>query len=201
MEKSKVISPNIKDDLIGAKVKHKIFSTGTITSIEKDTEKGRGILRVKFATGEYKFVYPDAFERFLAAEDPDIQRRMIEEIQNIRDAEAEGEEDTETMIPPIGPPNTFVFKNKKMTYKNRPGYIVCDLGDNEVGIVWSHKHKPGELAEGQAEIRFFDEFRFRYKTWRRVFINDQRLYFSELEKKIKDQGSVTLVIDAPRLIY
>lgn len=184
--------------MIGTKVKHKIFGTGTITSIDKDLEELRGVLSVKFAAGEKKFVYPDAFEKFIEAEDPEIQRRMLKEIQNIRDAETEGEEDTETMIPPIGPPNTFVFKNKKMTYKNRPGYIVCDLGDNEVGIVWSHKHKPGELAEGQAEILFFDEFKFRYKTWRRVFINDQRLYFAELEKKIKDQGSVTLKIDPRR---
>ena len=100
-----------------------------------------------------------------------------------------------------GPKDTFIFKDKKITYKGISGYVVCDLAGLEVGVVWSHGHKPGELAEGQAEILFFDEFRFRYKTWRRVFINDQRLYFSELEKKIRDQGSVTLVIDAPRLIY
>lgn len=195
MEKSKVISPNIKDDLIGAKVKHKIFGTGTITSIDKP------YIFIEFAIGEKKFLYPDAFESFITAEDPEIQRKMIEEIQDIRDDETEGEEDTETMIPPIGPKNTFVFKNKEMTYKNRSGYVVCDLGDNEVGIVWSHKHKPGELAEGQAEILFFDEFRFRYKTWRRVFINDQRLYFSELEEKIKANGSITLAIDQRRVIY
>jgi hypothetical protein len=69
----------------------------------------------------------------------------------------------------------------------------------EVGVVWSHRHKPGELAEGQAEIRFFDEFVSRYNTWRRIFINHQRLYFTELKEMIKTKGEVTPTIDSQRV--
>ena len=71
--------------MIGAKVKHKIFGTGTITSIYEKT------LLVEFAAGEKKFLYPDAFESFITAEDLEIQRRMIKEIQDKRDAEAKEE--------------------------------------------------------------------------------------------------------------
>lgn len=200
MEKSKVISPNIKDDLIGAKVKHKIFGTGTITSIEKDTEKDRGFLRVKFATGEHKFVYPDAFERFLAAEDPDIQRRMIEEIQKLSETVFI---DTTRDLPPERPKDILVFTDKKITYGRASGYAVYNLSGNEVGVVWNPKRKTKAPVEEQAEILFysgFPEYCFNFQ-WRRVSIDHQKISFAELEKMIKDHGSVTLSIDYPIFIY
>lgn len=178
--------------MIGAKVKHKIFGTGTITSIDKP------YIFIEFAIGEKKFLYPDAFESFITAEDPEIQRRMIKEIQDKRDAEAKEEKSKKPPISTTGSKDTFIFKDKEITYEGTPGYVVCDLAGLEVGVVWSHWQKPGQLSEGQAEIRFFDEFKFIYNTWRLVFINHQRLSFIELEDKIKAHGSVTLKIDPQR---
>ena len=89
-------------------------------------------------------------------------------------------------------------KKQEITYKGTSGYVVCDLAGLEVGVVWNYMRDRGDLAEGQAEIRFFDEFKSKYNTWRRIFINHQRLSFIELEDKIKAHGSVTLKIDPQR---
>ena len=178
--------------MIGAKVKHKIFGTGTITSIDERT------LLVEFAAGEKKFVYPDAFEKFIESEDPEIQRRMIEEIQDKRDAEAKEEKSKKPPRSTTGSKDTFIFKDKKITYEGISGYVVCDLAGLEVGVVWKYERNRGDLAEGQAEIRFFDEFVSKYNTWRRIFINHQRLYFTELKEMIKTKGEVTLAIDPQR---
>ena len=183
--------------MIGAKVKHKIFGTGTITFIDEKT------LLVEFAVGEKKFVYPYAFEKFIEAEDPEIQRRMIEEIKKLEEEEGVLTDPPRNNLPtgpkgPIGPKDTFIFKDKEITYKGISGYAVCDLAGLEVGVVWKYERNRGDLAEGQAEIRFFDEFVSRYNTWRRIFINHQRLYFTELKEMIKTKGEVTLTIDSQR---
>jgi hypothetical protein len=91
--------------------------------------------------------------------------------------------------------NTFTFENRREICGSTKGYAVFDLEHNMVGVVWSHKHKKGELAEGQAEIHFFDSVKSKYHTWRRIFINYQRLDFLRLEQMIKEKGSVTLTID------
>ena len=64
--------------MVGTKVKHIIFGIGTITSFD-----GKCIL-AEFAVGEKKFVYPDAFEKFIKAEDPDLQSKIINEIQEAK---------------------------------------------------------------------------------------------------------------------
>ena len=48
-------------ELIGLKVKHTVFGVGTIT------EKGGNYITVEFAAKTTKFVYPDAFEKFIKA--------------------------------------------------------------------------------------------------------------------------------------
>ena len=67
--------------MIGIKVKHIAFGLGTITSFD-----GKCML-IAFAAGEKKFVYPDAFEKFIKAEDPNVQSQIITEIQNANIAE------------------------------------------------------------------------------------------------------------------
>ncbi len=62
-------------DLIGITVKHNTWGLGTV--IEFDGEH----LSVEFPIGVKRFVYPDAFERFLKAEREDIQAAIIEEIK------------------------------------------------------------------------------------------------------------------------
>lgn len=91
--------------------------------------------------------------------------------------------------------NTFVFENRVVTIGGVRGYAVLNLENDLVGVVWSHKHKKGELAEGQAEIRFNDRYVTQYHTWRRVFVNYQRMPFDVLERMIKEKGTVKLTID------
>ena len=65
-----------RTDLINLKVKHGIFGVGVITEISGN------YLIIKFATGESKFVYPDAFEKFITADNEEVQAELIKEIKN-----------------------------------------------------------------------------------------------------------------------
>lgn len=60
--------------LIGCKVKHKAFGSGTI--INEDNSH----VEVEFANKVAKFVYPDAFKKFLVAEDETIQNDIQKQI-------------------------------------------------------------------------------------------------------------------------
>ena len=65
-------------DLLDLKVKHKVFGTGVITGVSGN------YLTIKFAVKESKFVYPDAFEKFIVADDASIQAEIMEEINDIK---------------------------------------------------------------------------------------------------------------------
>ncbi len=62
------------------KVKHRVFGVGVIT------ESSGNYLTVKFATRESKFLYPDAFEKFIEADNKAVQAKIIEEIKRIKRA-------------------------------------------------------------------------------------------------------------------
>lgn len=62
-------------DLIGITVKHNTWGLGTVTEFDGEH------LAVEFPIVVKRFVYPDAFERFLKAEREDIQAAIIEEIK------------------------------------------------------------------------------------------------------------------------
>lgn len=66
------------ENLINFKVKHKSFGIGIITEVSNNH------LTIKFATRESKFVYPDAFEKFITAYDASVQAEIMEEINNIK---------------------------------------------------------------------------------------------------------------------
>lgn len=68
-------------ELIGLKVKHTVFGVGTIT------EKGGNYITVEFAAKTTKFVYPDAFEKFIKAEDSAVQQAIADEINDAKAAE------------------------------------------------------------------------------------------------------------------
>ena len=70
-------------DLIGLKVKHTVFGAGVI--IEKDGN----YITIEFSTKTTKFVYPDAFEKFIKAEDIDVQQAIV---NSINDAKAAAEQ-------------------------------------------------------------------------------------------------------------
>lgn len=91
--------------------------------------------------------------------------------------------------------STVVFKNKPAVYQHIQGFTVCNTDGREIGVVWSHKHKKGELSEGQAEIRFYDHVSSIYHKWQLVFINGERYSFYQLSKRIRSEGELTLTID------
>ena len=70
-------------ELIGLKVKHAVFGVGTIT------EKDGNYITVEFAAKTTKFVYPDAFEKFIKVEDSVVQQAIMDEINNAKKRQAE----------------------------------------------------------------------------------------------------------------
>ena len=66
-------------ELIGLKVKHAVFGAGVITEMEGN------YITVEFAAKTSRFVYPDAFEKFIRAEDENVQKTILESIQAAKD--------------------------------------------------------------------------------------------------------------------
>ena len=65
-------------DLLNEKITHKLFGTGIVT--EANTDK----IKIQFEGFSKNFVYPDAFEKFLIAEDNTIQQAIETEIASTR---------------------------------------------------------------------------------------------------------------------
>ncbi len=63
-------------DLLNVKVKHKVYGIGIIT------EASDNHLTIKFVAKESKFIYPDAFEQFIEAEEASVQAEIMEEVNN-----------------------------------------------------------------------------------------------------------------------
>ena len=70
-------------ELIGLKVKHTVFGAGVITEMEGN------YITVEFAAKTTKFVYPDAFEKYIKAEDTAVQQTIVD---SIIDAKAAAEQ-------------------------------------------------------------------------------------------------------------
>ncbi len=66
--------------LRGTKVKHAVFGTGTIV------EHIDNYLTIEFPAKTTKFVYPDAFEKFIKAEDPTVQAEINKELTSLKAA-------------------------------------------------------------------------------------------------------------------
>ena len=65
-------------DLIGIKVKHNAWGTGTVVEFD-----GKYIA-ADFAVGNKRFVYPDAFKKFIKAEDAGVQQMIIDSINEAK---------------------------------------------------------------------------------------------------------------------
>ena len=63
-------------------VAHKLFGVGRIVTAEN------GMMTVLFETGEKRFAYPAAFERFLTAENEEAQQAAQQELAAQRAAQA-----------------------------------------------------------------------------------------------------------------
>ena len=100
-------------DLLNLKVRHKVWGIGIITNISNN------YLTVKFAIKESKFVYPDAFEKFIVADEDSVQAEIIEEINNkkltteIQRQTAEEVHKTEIKSRLVGKNTTSTAKNKR----------------------------------------------------------------------------------------
>ncbi|MCC8192222.1 MAG: hypothetical protein LIO41_04190 [Ruminococcus sp.] len=69
----------INEEIIGLKVNHQLFGQGIITGINS----GNSII-VEFAYKTTKFLYPDVFQKFLKAQDPDVQAMIVKNIDDIK---------------------------------------------------------------------------------------------------------------------
>lgn len=65
-------------NLLNLKVNHKIFGIGMVTEVSDN------YVTVSFDTKKSKFVFPNSFEKFLAAEDNSIQTAILNEINCIK---------------------------------------------------------------------------------------------------------------------
>ena len=78
-------------DLVGKKVRHKVFGTGTITAFDPATaENNSGYVTVEFAAKASKFLYPDAFGKFIVLEDEEAHAKIVsaaEDEQKIKEKE------------------------------------------------------------------------------------------------------------------
>jgi len=61
-------------DLINTKVKHNMLGVGTVTEFDGQ------YLTVEFAARTSRFIYPDAFEKFIKAEDMAVQEAIIADL-------------------------------------------------------------------------------------------------------------------------
>lgn len=69
-------------NLLGAKVKHKVYGTGEIVEVDDKH------VTVVFPTKTTKFQYPAAFEFFISAVDENVQMYVISQIENAKQATA-----------------------------------------------------------------------------------------------------------------
>ena len=76
-------------DIIGTKVKHALWGTGTIISLVNN------YMEIEFPIGVKKLVYPDAFEKYIKAEDSDMQAAILQMIKDAKDAEEQRKRDEE----------------------------------------------------------------------------------------------------------
>ena len=66
--------------MVGRKVTHKVYGCGTITEFTS------AYLTVNFGDSEKKFVYPDAFEKYLTSTDPELMKQVDKDIQSKQSA-------------------------------------------------------------------------------------------------------------------
>lgn len=120
-------------ELIGISVEHKKFGTGVV----KELSEGR--ISIDFNGKIIKLQYPDAFEEFLTATDPDIQREVLLEIEAIKIKKQKEKEEKWTKIEEVintkpVPESGSRASSKKKYNDNTLNYAFkcnyCDGGAN-----------------------------------------------------------------------
>jgi HNH endonuclease len=112
-------------EIIGLKVKHSVFGVGVIV------ERNDDYITVEFATKTGKFMYPDAFEKFMKVEDPDMQLAIVNIIKNSKETNQKHQDEETTykvteeqrcMDPAVVAPKTE--KSKTLNAMFAPDYHV-----------------------------------------------------------------------------
>lgn len=70
-------------DILNIKVKHAVFGVGTIAEVDDK------YITIRFSEKSRKFTYPDAFEKFIMAEDSAVQETILNDISVAKRIEEE----------------------------------------------------------------------------------------------------------------
>lgn len=65
--------------MLGTKIKSTAYGIGTVIAFDNK------YITVEFANKTTKFIYPDAFEKYIKAEDESVQKTILESIQDAKD--------------------------------------------------------------------------------------------------------------------
>ena len=91
----------------------------------------------------------------------------------------------------------FTILNQKKYYAGKYGYLIYDEKNRNIGIVFQSDDKR-TIAYGQAEIRFYDQYKVKFGTWRRIFLNGERLMFSRLTQILNASNKYECIIDSSK---
>lgn len=148
-------------DVTNIRVKHEKFGYGTITKFD-------GIyMTISFLVGEKKFVYPEAFEKYLQATDPEEQSKIFQEIALARQVadtkkiavesgqiKFDSRKDNENIASCNvskrldGKRMTFyVFQGSTFDRESRGGYIWAPIS-NKAGKTFHHWEKIQDIRRG-----------------------------------------------------
>lgn len=102
-------------NLIGIRVRHSVFGVGAITEIVGN------YVTVEFADKTTKFIYPDSFEKFIKAENADIQASIIKSIIDAKaavDQKHQAEEAARKATEEQRRTSTAILSSKSKTFKS-----------------------------------------------------------------------------------
>lgn len=112
--------------LIDQPIKHIKFGKGIVKECE-DT-----IITIRFAIGDKKFIYPDAFAKFLTLQNTEIQRQILELI-DIRETQKEAKKKAIQEMQE----RRFMLKNVKILPQSQAVFDMSNDKATDVFSVWT----------------------------------------------------------------
>lgn len=126
---------NFKIVLTGAVVIHKAFGEGIVVAHEKRDADATNILRIDFSGTEKSFVYPTAFEKFLKAKDPELDKEIRNDMEELKQIEFRKKEEAaaRTLTMQKSNPGTQVTGSarpkKEKVYTRKNIALKCNYND------------------------------------------------------------------------
>ena len=192
--------------IIGQKVSHNKLGDGIIVYYGGKPQNDSTYIKVEFKNKTIELVFPNCFEKYLIALDPEFAKIVERELSTINK-----KENVIEFSKPLAHThhfqqkhkpltfcsiNTFVFK-KEIGYnkiKNKTGFLTFDKAGRNVGVTFMNDDER-RSSYGQAEICFFDEYKGEFGEWRLIFIDKVRLSFERLESVLIQHESFEATID------